>query len=209
MTLLDDSLKAVIFDFGGVLFDIDYAAPVRAFSALGAGDFGAVFSQAAQWEELDRMDTGSIGEEEFLSFLNRFTPQANRAQVLEAWNSILIGLWPDRVEVVRKIRSSGRRTFLLSNTNALHVQAFEPMVDRAMGLSSLRSAFDAVYYSNVIRMRKPDPAVFLRVCEWNGLDPASTLFVDDSIQHVEGARRSGLRAFHLQPGADFAVLFTP
>jgi len=38
----------IIFDFGGVLFDIDYDAPVRAFAALGGKEFDAIYAQSAQ-----------------------------------------------------------------------------------------------------------------------------------------------------------------
>jgi putative hydrolase of the HAD superfamily len=46
-------------------------------------------------------------------------------------------------------------------------------------------------------MKKPHPETFLHVCERHGLNPSRTLFLDDSIQHVEGAHRAGLHAHHL------------
>ncbi len=41
---------------------------------------------------------------------------------------------------------------------------------------------------------------FLRVIEENGLDPGATLFIDDTLQHIEGAARLGIRTHHLKPG---------
>ena len=46
-------------------------------------------------------------------------------------------------------------------------------------------------------MKKPHPETFLHVCERHGLNPSRMLFLDDSIQHVEGAHRAGLHAHHL------------
>jgi putative hydrolase of the HAD superfamily len=68
--------------------------------------------------------------------------------------------------------------------------------------------FEKIYYSNVIGLKKPYPETFLQVCEWNKLIPSETLFIDDSLQHVEGARRAGLRAYHLQPGERVSELLS-
>ena len=69
-----------------------------------------------------------------------------------------------------------------------------------MDITEFQSAFETIYYSNVIGLKKPHPDTFLKVCQWNKLNPSETLFIDDSIQHVNGALEAGLRAYHLKPG---------
>lgn len=202
-------IRNIIFDFGGVLFDIDYRAPVRAFRLLGLGDFEGLYSQAAQRPEFDLLETGKISNEDFMSFLHAFVPHVRRDQVDHAWNCILLDLWPEKVELVRSLRSQGYRTFLLSNTNAIHAAAFERMIDVKMGLESFRSAFEQIYYSHVIGLKKPYPETFLEVCAWNGLAPAETLFIDDSVQHVEGARQAGLQGIHLRQDTELDRLLAP
>ncbi len=55
-------------------------------------------------------------------------------------------------------------------------------------------------------VRKPDPAIFLKVMSENGLKPDETVFIDDSLQHVEGARSCGIQAHLLQKGQEVADL---
>lgn len=193
-------IRNIIFDFGGVLFDIDYKLPIEAFRELGYDNFGEVYTQSSQNEIFDQLETGKISNEAFFRYLHSLVPNATMLDVSIAWNSILIGLWPERVEFVKQLKRQGYRTFLLSNTNAIHVTVFEEMIDDTMGLESFREAFEKVYYSNVIGIKKPYPETFLQVCAWNNLDPKETLFIDDSIQHVEGAIKAGLKGYHLKGG---------
>jgi putative hydrolase of the HAD superfamily len=193
-------IRNIIFDFGGVLFDIDYHLPVKAFQNLGFHDFHEVYAQAAQTDIFDKLETGKVSEEEFYNYLHSFVPDASRLEVEDAWNCILLDLWTERVDFVKQVRERGIRTFMLSNTNAIHVAQFEDLIDKTMGLPNFYSAFEKIYYSNVIGIKKPYPSTYLRVCEWNGLVPSETIFIDDSIQHVKGAAEAGLRAIHLKPG---------
>ena len=204
--ILKEGIRNIIFDFGGVLFEIDYDLPAIAFEKLGFGDFKSFYTQAAQNPMFDLLETGKIENDKFLDFLNEFVPEASREQVLHAWNVILLRIMPIEVECVHKIRQSGIRTFLLSNTNAIHVAEFEQMIANTMDFELFESAFEKIYYSNAIGIKKPHPETFLQVCEWNGLNPAETLFIDDSAQHVEGALLAGLHAYHLKPGERISEL---
>lgn len=197
MVIQKDKIKNIIFDFGGVLFDIDYHLPVQEFVKLGYTDFAGIYTQAAQNEIFDKLETGDISNADFMEFLHSHVPWATRQQVSDAWNSILLHILPEQVEVVYGLKNR-YRTFLLSNTNAIHVAEFERMTEEAIGLSYFKGAFEKVYYSNEIGMKKPHPETFLKVCEWNDLIPGETLFIDDSLQHVEGAIRAGLQAHHLK-----------
>ncbi len=191
-------IDTVIFDFGGVLFDIDYDAPVHAFAELGLGDFKSLYTQAAQNPLFDLLETGKISDADFYEELRKhFGSELNDARLEAAWNSILTGIPKERVELIHELKAK-KRTLLLSNTNAIHVRAFEKMMDQQFGLEYFRSAFEKVHYSNEIGIKKPDPRTFLALCDWHDLNPARTLFIDDSVQHVEGALKAGLKAYHLE-----------
>ncbi len=193
-------IKNIIFDFGGVLFEIDYHRPVKAFAELGYTDFEAIYTQANQNPIFDLLETGKVSNDEFMKFLHSFVPNASKKDVDEAWNCILLHIMPDQVEVVKKAKSYGYRTFLLSNTNAIHVAEFEKMIANKMNIHDFRASFEKIYYSNVIGIKKPYPETYQQICEWNNLKPEETLFIDDSLQHVKGAEKAGLRAYHLKPG---------
>lgn len=193
-----EAIDAIILDFGGVLYDIDYDAPARAFEALGMADFKALYSQAAQSDLFDRLETGAIANDDFLRALQDYTPAGTTlAQVLHAWNVILLGIPKHRIDFVHALAAK-YRMFLLSNTNAIHVAEFEQHIDAAMGLDYFRAAFEKVHYSNVLGLKKPYPETYLHVCALHGLQPERTLFIDDSVQHVRGALQAGLHAYHLE-----------
>jgi len=60
--------------------------------------------------------------------------------------------------------------------------------------------FDKVYLSHRIGMRKPNPEVFRHILDENGLNAADTLFIDDSPQHIEGAKSVGIRTIYMEKG---------
>jgi putative hydrolase of the HAD superfamily len=203
-----NGIQNIIFDFGGVLFEIDYDLPAQAFDDLGFTGFRDLYTQAAQNPMFDLLETGKVANDAFLDFLHQHVPRATREQVIHAWNVILLRILPQEVEFVHTLRKSGIRTFLLSNTNAIHVAEFEQMIANTMDVRVFREAFEKIYYSNAIGLKKPHPETFLEVCAWNDLNPSETLFIDDSKQHVEGALRAGLHAYHLLPGERVSELLS-
>ena len=109
----------------------------------------------------------------------------------------MLGTIPsERIELVHRLKER-YRVLLLSNTNAIHVPAFEAIVARTNGIPDLKGLFHGAYYSCEIGLRKPDAEVFHYVLRRHALEPGRTLFIDDSIQHVLGARAASLQAEHL------------
>jgi putative hydrolase of the HAD superfamily len=196
----------IIFDLGGVILNIDYHRTIRAFRALGMDDFERHFTQLRQEHLFDLYETGQIGDADFrLGLRSHLRADVTDAEIDDAWNAMLLDLPAARLDLLREL-AHGRRLFLLSNTNAIHIDAFGAQLQKAHGLMDLSGFFGRVYLSYQMGIRKPDPAIFTRVCHENGLDPAATLFIDDSPQHVEGARMAGLQAIHLT-GSDIIDLF--
>lgn len=193
-----DGLDAVILDFGGVLYDIDYDAPPKAFAALGDADFASLYHQAAQSTWFDDLETGRLDRETFYGHLaERCHLGTTSDQIHEAWCCILTGMPPERAALVTAL-GTRTRLFLLSNTNAIHAAVFEADLQATLpDASAFWGAFEQAHYSHDLGLKKPHPETFLAVCEKHGLAPGRTLFLDDSIQHVEGAHKAGLHAHHL------------
>ena len=74
------------------------------------------------------------------------------------------------------------------------------MLQQTVGYPSLAVFFDKVYMSHRVGLRKPDPAIFQRVLDENKLNPAETLFIDDSPQHIAAAADLGIQTIHLADG---------
>ncbi len=190
-------VKNIIFDLGGVLINIDYKATENAFKNAGIRNFDELFSQAKQTRLFDNLERGLVDEVTFKDGL-RLLSNVNLSDkaIDDAWNAMLLNFPKHRVDLLQKVRNN-YKTFLLSNTNELHIPAFENLIEKEYGIADFSSLFDKLYYSCRVRMRKPDKEIFELVIQENNLNPQETLFIDDSIQHVQGAQNVGLNAVHL------------
>ena len=65
--------------------------------------------------------------------------------------------------------------------------------------------FEKLYFSCDLKMMKPDPAIFRYVLDAEGLDPAETLFIDDSPRNTEAAARIGIRTMCPRNNADWTA----
>jgi len=190
-------IKNIIFDLGGVIINIDYKLTLAEFKKIGLKDVEKIYTQFGQLEWFDNYDRGRISSETFLSeFGKLLAPGTSREQISHAWNAMLLDFPQERAELLLKLKDR-YRTFLLSNTNELHINYYFQKVKELYGYDEMKSFFEKDYYSHRIGMRKPDAEIFEFVLQENGLLAAETLFIDDTLQHVEGARGAGLRAYHL------------
>ena len=212
MELLHSELKnkhfdAIIFDFGAVIIDIDYHKTRDAFENQGITNFDELFSKAKQNSLFDNLEQGLISEHQFRDELRALSGiHLSNETIDNCWNSMLLQLPQKRVELLKKLQAY-KPLYLLSNTNIIHEKAFSDYIDHVYGWNSFKSIFQKVYLSHEIKLRKPNIEIFEKVLLDNNLNPSSTLFIDDSPQHIEGARKAGIHAFHLQDGMEVCDLF--
>ncbi|MBK9731897.1 MAG: HAD family phosphatase [Chitinophagaceae bacterium] len=198
-------IRNIIFDYGGVIIDIDMKRTEDAFIRLGVKDFNQHFNQLKQTTLFDNFDKGKITEQEFRDQLNKeLGTQFSDQQINDAWNAMLGEIPKEKLKLLMDVRHT-YRTFLLSNTNIIHLKQITKYMVQAFGRPNIDAYFDKVYYSFVVGLRKPDADIFLKVLEENNLKPEETLFIDDSPQHVEGAKSAGLHALLYNPGEDLRI----
>ncbi len=201
------SINTIIFDLGGVLFDIDYRKTSDAFMKLGMKDFDAAYSQAAQSQVFDEFEKGNVNNEIFRNFIREnISSQLKDEEIDAAWNAMLIGMEPIKFSTLEILKTKFP-LYLLSNTNGIHLPKVFEMIATQTPEHSLENSFNHCYFSNQIHLRKPDAEIFEFVIQQNNLQPSKTLFIDDSIQHVEGAKKVGLQAFHLTKDWTIEKLF--
>ena len=192
-----NGFDTLLLDLGGVLIDVDYHASARAFAALGFPNFDGLYTKAKQTDLFDRFETGQLSPSGFRDAVRDILGTAlSDAEIDASWNAMLGSIPQARIDLVERLKEH-YQVLLLSNTNAIHVPAFEAIVGRENGIADFKGLFHGAYYSCEIGMRKPDAVVFHHVLSRHGADPERTLFIDDSIQHVHGARAAGLNAEHL------------
>jgi putative hydrolase of the HAD superfamily len=200
-------IETIIFDLGGVLFDIDYTRTSDAFVQLGMKNFDAAYSQAAQSQVFDEFEKGNMSNDIFRNFIREnISSQLKDEEIDAAWNAMLIGMEPIKFATLKTLKTKFP-LYLLSNTNGIHLPKVFEMIATQTPENSLQASFNHCYFSNQIHLRKPDAEIFEFVMQQNNLQPGKTLFIDDSIQHVEGAKKVGLQAFHLTKDWTIEKLF--
>ena len=119
-------------------------------------------------------------------------------QIIDAWNALLLDFPRERIDLLKKIKTR-YRTFLLSNTNSIHLKEFQERLHTEQGVY-LEDLFEKAYYSHVVKLRKPHADIFNLVMNENNLVPAETLFIDDTESNFPEAQRLGIQIYHLKHG---------
>lgn len=197
----------LLFDLGGVLFDIDYTLAQRAFEELGFQGFDQAYSKKVQNETFDAFEVGAIDEQRFIQQIREHGQlNATDDQIRDAWNAMLLGLRRSKVDFVKDLVDRGHRLFLLSNTNPIHLAALRKNYPL---FAELEACFIEPFYSHIIHLRKPHAEAFLYVCKRMNCAPEEVIFIDDSPQHVQGALQVGIQALHLADGVSVEQLLEP
>lgn len=197
--ILQPHIKNIIFDLGGVILNLDYGLTTQAFKSLGIKEFENLYSQVKQRQLFDDYEKGFIASEVFRNELVSLIESGPSPHEIDAaWNAMLLDLPEERIELLEKLKSK-YRLFLLSNTNDIHITAYSSYLLKTFGFPDLSHIFEKEYYSYRVGMRKPDKEIFELVLSENDLKASETLFIDDSAQHIEGARQAEITAYHLQP----------
>lgn len=192
-------INSIIFDLGGVIVNLDYGLTIQAFSELAGYDITQEYSQQSQADVFSLFEVGSITVAEFRQGLRRLLRfEASDDAIDHAWSALILDFPPERVELVRQIGQQ-RRIFLLSNINELHLETSDRKFTEAMGtdIGTLADQFERAYYSHLVGDRKPNTSIFQRVIDENQLDPAKTLFLDDTDHNLVGAAQVGLQTAHV------------
>jgi len=191
-------IRNIIFDLGGVIIDIDYYKTVEAFKHEGFPDFDQHFIQQYQTEFFNDYEKGLKSDADFYQYIQAIIPLSVET-IDKCWNAMLLRLPLRRLQILQQLQLH-YNTFLLSNTNAIHERAFNQMLKEVCGYNNWAVFFDKVYLSHRVGLRKPDQAIFELILTENGLSATETLFIDDSIQHIQAAQNLGIQTIHLTNG---------
>jgi len=180
-----------LFDLGGVLVRLEDPERALAWSG-GELDLSQI---AALWQGksdlIVRFETGACEPEEFgAAIINEFNLTCTTEELLREFQQYVIDPYPGARQIVREMRSHGL-TACFSNTNCLHWQQMKERM-------KLFDAFDYLFPSHLIKMRKPEPQAYRLVIEKIGLNPEKIYFFDDTRINIEIAREFGINAYQVE-----------
>ncbi len=193
------NIKNIIFDLGGVILNIDFKQTELAFAKLGVGNFNQYYTLQSVSPLFEQLELGLITPENFYDQFRRVVNVSlKNEEIQNAWNALLIDFPPERILWLEQIKKK-YKTYLLSNTNKIHYDAFIKMFDEQIGKGDFNKYFFKPYYSHEINLRKPEKECFEFVLRNENLDAEETLFIDDSETNIEAAKTVGLNTIYLPP----------
>ncbi|OAQ38151.1 haloacid dehalogenase [Pedobacter psychrophilus] len=196
MEKIDKNIKNIIFDYGNVIFTIDFKKTKKAFEDLGINNVETFFSHKGHNSLFDDFETGSISSEEFRAGIRKISGknELTDKQIDDTWNSLLIGVPKGNHELLLKLKDK-YRIFLLSNINEIHLKYINNYLKTEFGLDGNDGFFEKIYYSHLVGKRKPNKEIFEQVLQENNLKKEETLFIDDSPQHLKTATDMGINTY--------------
>lgn len=183
----------LLFDFGGVLVDLDRTCAERAFDRLGFDirPFLGTYRQAGVFSLIER---GEISIPQFCDEIRSLAqnPRLTDEQIVKAWEAYLTEVPAERIEMLLKIKQH-YSVSVLSNTNRIHWQQACNDFFNYKGLT-VDDFFDHKFLSFEMGLEKPAPELYGRVAQAMQVPPAEILFFDDSEVNCEAARQCGFQA---------------
>ncbi|MFV0344852.1 MAG: HAD family hydrolase [Bacteroidales bacterium] len=195
-------IKNIIFDLGGILLELYPERTIAEFEHLGISR--KIGSKAHSYSDqvFTDFERGKISAEEFIFQIKEISDKTlSKEQIINAWNAMLHDFPQAHVNLLQQLRNQGYNLYLLSNTNELHVNAFESLFYNKFSFD-IKTLFDKALYSNEIGHRKPHKETFQAVLHILDILPHDTLMIDDSLANIEGAKAAGLETLYIETNND-------
>ena len=201
------NIKAIIFDMGGVIVDLDIEDCKRAFKEyLGYYRIDELIDPCHQKGIYGDLEEGKISGDEFRRIvLQDSDPGALAENVDKAMWHILTGISPYKVEMLKRL-SESYDLYLLSNNNPVCLPRAKAIFENA-GIP-LEKIFRKCFYSFEMKALKPSETFYKAVVREIGIPAEQMFFIDDSQKNVDGAIAAGLPAVYYEPGTDLETLIS-
>lgn len=202
MVKLSD-FDTIIFDFGGVILDIDPDLTRRRFVEL----LGMEKARLLETEQLPQLyEKGNISRTEFVERINQIAEtNISETEIIAAWNAMLLNYKPARIEWIKRLHQN-HKLLMLSNTNDAHFEYFHNKLIAEYGVTFYQF-FDHVYLSHEMGMLKPSREIYETVIREQQLNLQRTLFIEDTERNVAGAQEVGLQTLLIPRNGEFYEFF--
>lgn len=196
-------IKAIVFDMGGVLIDLNYERCVAAYEKIGYKDIRDILDPCHQKGIYGDMEKGAASEDAFYDFILAGSNKGcTRADVDACMKSFYDGPTEETGRLLQSLKAEGYGIYMLSNNNPIMMRICREDFRRA-GID-LDSFFDGLFISCFMKMEKPDREIFEEAIRRIGLPADEILFIDDSPRNTEAARGAGMKVLDFVRGSDLS-----
>jgi len=195
-------IKNIIFDMGGVIVDVKRERAIHHFKAIGLSDAEKFVDDYHHKGIFIALENGDIDSDEFCRLFCQLTGKSIAKKAIEgAWHSMIDPPADYKLDYLQELRKS-YKVYLLTNNNPFIISwACSP------GFTSngkaLPDYFDKIYVSFQMKCTKPDLKIYRMMIEDADINPAESLFIDDSEKNIQGAIATGFNVLLVKNGSDW------
>ncbi len=199
-------IKNIVFDFGGVLVNLNQQACMDELTRLGVPHIEDYLTAYGHKGIFGAFENGDVDLPTFCRGVReQFHLKCEDIDIENAWARFLENIPYKKLKLVYAL-SRKYRIFILSNTNPIHIKSFA-LFDQA-GFP-FKECVEKAYYSFQIHHSKPSPEIFKYVTDDAGLLPEETLLVDDSPKNCAAAAAQGWKTYCPPTSSDFCADLFP
>jgi len=195
--------NTIIFDFGGVILDINPELSINAFKKYG-GEAGMKKIEESDilWQfERGEIDVKTIHE----GICKYIGATLSDDEFINYWCALLLEYKPKRIEKIKELAKT-HKLIMLSNTNEIHFAYFSQKLKDEYGIT-FNDLFSEVYLSHEMGLVKPDKAIYEQVIKEQNLIPEQTLFIEDTLANAKAAEDIGIKTLVIPRNGSFYDYF--
>lgn len=203
---MNNKITTIIFDLGGVLYDLDRQRCIDALVRIGVTDAANYLTDYKQAGVFRQIEEGEIDNETFYNEIRKIAnrPVSNE-EIKNAWNAFLVEIPTYKLQLLANLKAKFQ-IFMLSNTNAIHFEEAIPHEFTQLG-ATINDYFDRLYLSYEMGTSKPHHKIFEMLLADSGIVASEALFIDDSPENIRVANELGFKTYLAQPKEDFSSIF--
>lgn len=200
-----NGIKTLIFDLGGVIYNIDIQKGIDNFKEMGFVDADKYIGHFTHHGMFVEWEKGQLSPEDFRKGIKALsTSPLTDQQIDDAWCSIMLDIPRERIDLLLALRKK-YNLLLLSNTNPIHIMISTPKELAKFDLT-MDDLFDKCYYSYEMGVVKPHPEIFELLLRDAKVKPEECLFLDDGQKNIDTAHQLGFKTYHVTPGQSLDFL---
>jgi len=179
--------KAIIFDLGNVVFNVDFKLIYKYWSEKSEVEFQKIKEYIELNKNFNLLERGDISEEQFRKETNeKLGMNLSDKDFDEGLCSLYLDLCEGIDELLDKLKQN-YRVIALSNTNSIHKRAWSVKYKDTM------RKFEKIFCSNELNTRKPEKEIYTIALSYLQLEPDEVIFLDDNEENIQAAKNLGIK----------------
>ncbi|MDR1129684.1 MAG: HAD family phosphatase [Prevotellaceae bacterium] len=198
-------IKNIVFDFGGVVIEINGPAAIKRFKEVGISNIEELIDPYRQKGLFSQIESGSLSREDFYVEICKMTGKNIDGKDIDmGFHDWLIPVEQKKLDYILELRKK-YKVLLLSNTNEISM-SWARSEEFLPGRKPLEYYFDELYLSYKLGCVKPEPEIFQMVISLAGINPEETLYIDDGEANIAAGKALGFKTFLFEKENNFSEI---